>query len=204
MRVAAGIGYEEVTDRASSATATPADLSAVKPEVEAWGAGLSVLHVPSGLFAQGHYMAAEFSQGTSLSGYWGQNFAFKKDADQWLVQVGITKNWFGVGNTAIYGEYSRSNDWGAGNGAGRDFAATLPGSTAVFDVTSTELNVWGVGITQNLDAAATTLYLSYRNFSGDITCHGAGANCSGAAGGPAKSLATEDFHAIIGGGVVRF
>jgi hypothetical protein len=188
-RVAAGIGYERVTDRPTANVADPADLSDDKPEVDAWGAGLSVLHVPSGLFAQGHYMAADFSQGTALSGYWGQNFAFKKDADQWLIQAGITKNWFGPGNTAIFGEYSKSNDWGAGNGLGRDFATA--NFTTVFDVTSTELTVYGIGITQNIDAAATELYLNYRHFSADITSEGAG-------------LPTEDFDAVIAGARVKF
>ena len=108
-RVAAGIGYENVT--------RPADWqhqrwdrrirvkSNDKPDVKAWGAGLSLLHVPSGLFAQGHYMAAEFNG--FGSGYWGQNIPSaalpgeeKADADQWLIQAGITKNWFGFGNTA--------------------------------------------------------------------------------------------------------
>ncbi len=194
-RVAAGIGYENVTDRPTSAGAGagPGDLDAAEPEVRAWGAGLSVLHVPSGLFAQGHYMAAEFSQGTSLSGYWGQNFAFKKDADQWLIQAGITKNWFGLGNTALFGEYSKSNDWGAGNGLGRDFAAPVGvgNVVAVNDVTATELTVWGIGITQNIDAAATELYLNYRHFSADITAEGAG-------------VPTEDFDAVIAGARMKF
>ncbi len=194
-RVAAGIGYENVTDRPTSVAglAGPGDLDAVKPEVQAWGAGLSVLHVPSGLFAQGHYMAAEFKQNTALSGYWGQNAANKKDADQWLIQAGITKNWFGPGNTALFGEYSKSNDWGAANGAGRDFAAPvgIGNVVAVNDVTSTELTVWGLGITQNIDAAATELYLNYRHFSADIKAGGAG-------------VPTEDFDAVIGGARVKF
>jgi hypothetical protein len=188
-RVAAGIGYERVTDRPTANVVDPADLNDAKPEVNAWGAGLSVLHVPSGLFAQGHYMAADFSQDTALSGYWGQNFAFKKDADQWLIQAGITKNWFGPGNTAIFGEYSKSNDWGAGNGVGRDF--TTANFTPVFGVTATELTVYGIGITQNIDAAATELYLNYRHFSADITDE-------------LGKVPTEDFDAVIAGARVKF
>jgi hypothetical protein len=200
-RVAAGIGYEKVTDRPTSVAglAGPGDLdpalTGADPEVRAWGAGLSVLHVPSGLFAQGHYMAADFSQGTALSGYWGQNFAFKKDADQWLIQAGITKNWFGLGNTALFGEYSKSNDWGAGNGVGRNFAAPVGVDVvAVNGVTGTELTVWGLGITQNIDAAATELYLNYRHFSADIT----------AGGNQPFKVPTEDFDAVIGGARVKF
>jgi hypothetical protein len=197
-RVAAGIGYENVSDRPTSASpnAGPNDLNpaitGADPEVKAWGAGLSVLHVPSGLFAQGHYMAAEFSCGAGVSGYWGQTVDCKSDAKQWLIQAGITKNWFGLGNTAIFGEYSKSTDWGAAKGAGRDFGvSTIPGAVAVNDVTSTELTVWGIGITQNIDAAATELYLNYRHFSADITAGGAG-------------LPTEDFDAVIGGARVKF
>jgi hypothetical protein len=203
-RVAAGIGYENATDRQTSAAcaqvgaacinnsnAGPADLTAVKPEVEAWGAGLSLLHVATGFFAQGHYLAADFSS-TGNSGYWGQ-VANKADAEQWLIQVGITRNWTGLGNTAFYGEYSKNEDWGAGKGAGRTYANTALGAaaTAVNNVTATDMRVWGLGVVQNLDAAATELYLSYRNFSADVTAGGA-------------KLDTEDFHAIISGARVKF
>jgi hypothetical protein len=216
-RIAAGIGYENVTDRQTSASAVtipttpsitiggagPADLAVAEPEVHAWGGGLSVMHVPTGLFVQGHYMTADYScngSSAAVSQYWGQSVDCKSDANQWLVQGGISKNWFGIGNTSLYGEYSRSNDWGASSlASGRSYSnASIPGATAVSGVTSTSLRVWGIGIVQNVDAAASTLYLSYRNFSADVDC--ASACITG--GGP--SLATDDFHAVIGGAVVRF
>jgi hypothetical protein len=203
-RVAAGIGYEDVTDTQTAAgtAAGPGNLNdpALNGEVKAWGAGLSVLHVPSGLFAQGHYMAADFS-GTGSTAYWGQTTTGipaglqKKDATQWLIQAGITKNWFGIGNTALFGEYSKSTDWGAADGAGRNYAAPVGGfgatTVAVNGVTATDLTVWGLGITQNIDAAATELYLNYRHFSADITATGG-------------KVPTEDFDAVIGGARVKF
>ena len=241
VRVAAGIGYENATDiqtavgcvgianiafdpapgAGQSAScvnppgAGPANLNdpALNGEVKAWGAGLSLLHVPSGLFVQGHYMAAEF-EGTGSTAYWGQvaNVGVvggqKSDADQWLIQAGITKNWFGLGNTALFVEYSKNNDWGAGNGVGRSYGvATIPGAVAVNGVTDTDMTVWGLGITQNIDAAATEMYLNWRHFSTDITCTGAATAagvCAGAAGGVAKSLSTEDFDAVIAGARVKF
>jgi hypothetical protein len=197
-RVAAGIGYEKVTDTQTAAAGSsgPVNLGdpALNGDVKAWGAGLSVLHVPSGLFAQGHYMAADFG-GTGSTGYWGQ-IADKKDANQWLIQAGITKNWFGFGNTAIFGEYSKSNDWGAGIGAGRSFLAPAgSGLVSITNVTDTTLTVWGIGITQNIDAAATELYLNYRNFSADIT--GCIADVCG-------KDSPDNFHAVIGGARVKF
>ena len=102
----------------------------------------------------------------------------KKDATQWLIQAGIAKNWFGIGNTALYGEYGVATDWGA-EAVGRNFAGnsavelpspaansvctpTLLNFTTVNGVTDTEMRIWGMGITQNVDAAASTLYLGYR------------------------------------------
>jgi hypothetical protein len=237
IRIAAGIGYENITDRqtnpacfglvagaaanaacAAGTGAGPANLDAVKPDVDAWGASLALMHVPTGLFVQGHYMAVDYNApgNAGNSGYWGQ-VANKKDADQWLVQAGIAKNWTGLGNTVIYGEYSRSNDFGAGTGAGRDYnidpatgaacvtgnttpggagGSAIPGAASICDVTSTELTVWGVGLVQNIDAAAATLYLSWRHFSADITADNAvGVQVKGS---------PEDFDAVIGGAVVRF
>ena len=74
-------------------------------------------------------------------------------------------------------------------------------------MTDTELTVWGLGITQNVDAAASTLYLGYRNFSADVTCTGAATQprqCAGAAGGTAKKLQTDDLHVVAGRQIVRF
>jgi hypothetical protein len=204
VRVAAGIGWEGIEDRQTSVagTAGPNDLLVPRPEVEAWGASLALLHVPTGLFAQGHYMAAEFScnaNALSLSQSWGQAADCKSDAKQWLIQAGITRNWFGIGNTAFFGEYGKSTDFGSTLGAGRDYAAA-GGSVAINNVIGTEMTVWGFGVTQNLDAAATELYLDYRHFSADIDCS---TSCTTGAG-PAASLATEDFGVVIGGARVKF
>jgi hypothetical protein len=222
VRIAAGIGYETATDRNTSvacfnlnagaaattcATGTgagPADLAAIKGEAEIWGASLALMHVPSGLFVQGHYIAGEYSK-LGATGHMGQDVADKKDIVDWLVQGGIAKNWFGLGNTVLYGEYGVTTDWGATN-AGRNYSATtIPGATAVNGVVDTELTVWGLGVVQNVDAAASQLYLGYRNFSADIGCISTGANCTGTGGtGSSNSLATENMHVVIGGALVRF
>jgi hypothetical protein len=220
IRIAAGIGYEKATDRATNVTPNqgPNDLfsanvaaigiteTGATPEVEAWGGSLALMHVPSGLFAQGHYMAAQFScdadAATTAGGYWGWRNC-KADADQWLIQAGIAKNWTGLGNTVIYGEYSQNKDWGADKGLGRNYTGAN-GTQTVFGVVDTDLTVWGVGVVQNIDAAAMTLYLTARHFSADITCNGAGADCSGAAVTPEKNLRTEDFLAVTAGARVQF
>ena len=240
VRVAAGIGYERATDRLTNATLDPTVTQFIGPlpDIQAWGGALSLMHIPSGLFVQGHWTQGYFNSPAHVANsYWGSaGGATKKDATQWLIQAGIAKNWFGIGNTALYGEYGVATNWGA-EGFGRNFAgntstascsggspngtanatctSTLLNFTTVNGVTDTELRIWGIGITQNVDAAASTLYLGYRNMDADIRCTGAVGTtqpsgngvCAGPAqpaGTPSKSLPTEQIHAIIGGAVVRF
>ena len=81
---------------------------------------------------------------------------------------------------------------------------TTPGAQAVNGVTNSEVTMYGFGVTQHVDAAATELYLDARHFSADITCSAAN-NCSGAAGSAlGTKLQTEDFWAVIGGARVTF
>ena len=221
-------------------------VSSIRPDGDAWGFSLAGLHVPSGLFAQGQYMHVEFNNaGSTTSGYWGETCGAatsggtqvnitpvltspghtlpttatcnpKADADFWQIQGGITKNWFGYGNTAFYGEYNQLHNFGAEIG-GRSFASnsTAPqsnGFTNVFNVTHTDVQVWGLGLVQNIDAAATELYLGWRHFdistNSDMTCV-AGAP-GGIVGNTGKAPGTtyfcqfENFDTVVGGARVKF
>src|SRR5262245_6135169 len=139
VRVAAGIGYERATDRLTNSTLDPTVTQFIgpMPDVQAWGGALSLMHIPSGLFVQGHWTQADFNApGTVTNNYWGNTGpATKKDATQWLIQAGIAKNWFGIGNTALYGEYGVATDWGAEtfgrNFSGNSATAACPGANSV-------------------------------------------------------------------------
>ena len=95
---------------------------------------------------------------------------------------------------------------------GRNFGAPVntTGFTAVNGVTSTEMKVWGIGIAQNISAAATDLYLGYRHFDADIKCADAvaAATCSGGVqvGAPhvINRLQTEGIDVIVAGARVLF
>jgi hypothetical protein len=218
VRIAGTVGYERITDVATPSLVDPTNVAFTgrRPDVTVWGFALSAMHVPTGLFVQGHYNAADFGGRVigAASGYWGESTVFKKPADQWLIQGGISKNWFGYGNTSVYGEYGVANDWGAdfANQAnttqGRNFATA--GFTAVNGVTSTEMKVWGLGIVQKFDAAATDLYVGYRHFDADIRCIDAvgAATCTGGVAPGAASvtnkLATEGIDVIVMGARVLF
>jgi hypothetical protein len=204
-RLAGAIGFDRVTDVATPAVVDPtvAAFTGRRPDITAWGIALSAMHAPTGLFLQGHYNAVDYG-GLAIgaaSGYWGQSTVNKKDTAQWLIQGGISKNWFGYGNTSLYGEYGVATDWGADNGAaGRTFATA--GFTAVNGVTDTEMTIWGVGLVQKFDAAATDLYVGYRHMEADITCTTVA--CAGAVAAPGSKLSTEAIDVIVMGARVLF
>jgi hypothetical protein len=156
-RVAGGIGYEHYGQLTAQAEcfaigsnpcantpgSGPEDLMFPPPNVNAWGVGLAALHLPTGLFAQGHFIHVDYDENhpTTLAptGFWGQSSQGRIPAGQWLIQGGITKNWFGLGNTSVFGEYSRNSGWGASGGplapAGLTYSAvTTPGAQTVFGV----------------------------------------------------------------------
>jgi len=196
----------------------PANLGNPAPDINAWGGSLAVMHVPTGLFLQGHYLHVDFDEGSPstsapVNGFFGQGSEYAlnglRPADQWLIQGGIAKNWTGFGNTSLFGEWSINNNWGAAGGPLAPYGAsygvgTLPGGTAVNGITKTEMTMYGFGITQAVDAAATEIFLDARHFTPEITCTGA-ANCTGAAGtGPAIKLGVEDMWIVVGGARVKF
>jgi len=224
------LGTAPVAGGCGTALAGPANLTNFAPDVTIWGAGLSAMHVPSGLFVQGHYYVQDFGtspNNTNLiqnSSYlWGDN---NKNGElntaQWLIQAGIAKNWTGFGNTAIFGEYGHNQGQGACNSVfvannpnpttgaqGCDYSnATIPGATTIRGVTGTEVTMYGFGITQTVDAAATEIYLNARHFDADVTCSSTAANCGGAAANigsvASQKLDTEGFWAVIGGARLKF
>jgi hypothetical protein len=222
-RVAGTVGYERVTDVFTPGVVDPAAINYVgnKPDITVWGFALSGMHVPTGLFIQGHYNHADYGGRIigATSGYWGEASTNAKPADQWLIQFGDSKNWFGYGNTSVYGEFGVANDWGAAftnNGAtiGRNFttAVNTTGFTSVNGVTSTEVRVWGIGIAQNIAAAATDIYLGYRHFDPEVRCTAAdlGGNvCAGAAAAVGttpvtKTAPMEGIDVIVMGARVLF
>jgi hypothetical protein len=213
VRLAGAIGYERITDIATPLVVNPLDVAFTgpRPDITAWGIALSAMHVPTGLFIQGHYNAVDYGNIApgAPSGYWGQSAAgAKKDVAQWLIQAGVSRNWFGYGLTSVYGEYGVATDWGANQGLGRNYTTT--GFNTVLGVTDTEMKVWGLGIAQTFDAAATVMYLGYRHMEADIACTGTqiGSNTvpnpNVVVACPGGRLPTEDIDVIVMGARVLF
>jgi hypothetical protein len=69
------------------------------------------------------------------------------------VHGGIEQKFIALGKTTLYGEYGEQE-----NGLVNALAGTS-GSTMSF---------WGLGVVQNIEAAAMDMYLFYRNLSSEI------------------------------------
>jgi hypothetical protein len=175
-RVAAGIGYE--AQDPSSTQVIQLDNGARNMDHE-WAGSIAILHVASGLFVQGHYAMSEWLNDT--------------DSDFWMVQAGITKNWTGIGNTSFYGEYGEAEDYIK---SGPAVTGVPGGSTAGFPTASSEVNFFGVGVVQQIDAAAMEVFLGWRRYEVDID------GCPAAAAGCADG--SNDLDIVHGGARVRF
>ena len=119
---------------------------------------------------------------------------------------GIEQNWFGIGKTTLYGEYARM-ETGAGltsggtvNNSGGPNAgfAGIVSNAANNTLVNSEVNIWGLGINQEISAAAMDMYVSYRHFDMDARFSANGLNTA------TSQKATQDFQAVMMGAIIRF
>ena len=200
IRIAAGIGYKQQNGnpgKSGSDGDICADIGlATESGVDCHNisGSASVMHVPTGLFVSGSY--AQYSD-NNRKALFGANV---KDKDTyWQILGGIEQNWFGFGKTTLYGEYAH-HDTGAGlssTGGINAFAAVdIQGGAG--RLASSEVTLWGLGINQEISAAAMDIYVSYRNFSPDVKT-----SVSGIESGSAKAN-VQDFQAVMMGAIIRF
>ena len=176
VRVAAGIGYQAQDPSATQTIQLDTGARFLDNE---WSGSLALMHTASGLFAQGHYARSEFLNGT--------------DARFWMIQGGITKNWFGLGNTSLFAEYGEASDYIK---SGLVFGTGVQAAQATAAGASSEVEFFGLGVVQQIDAAAMELYLGWRRFETDVSDIGA----------PAVGLrnGSGDLDLVHGGARIRF
>lgn len=176
-QLAAAVGYSEISDGGERNTVNIAG-----GDGEELGAAVSVLHVPTGLFATFAYGRAEDHDRKLIAGVTG-------DADEgWNIQAGIQRGFFPIGPTTLYGEYYQG-DFGTAVNVSNNTIRQIGGQ----DVLSSDVDVWGVAAIQSIDAAALDLYISYRHYTADVTTTG-GTRISG----------VDDFQTVFGGAKISF
>lgn len=201
-RLAGGIGYQEDTEFNAPAGGITAGAASVvctsncdvkSSEVKGSAA---ILHVDTGLFLTGAAGIRELT-GSNGAGLAGRNYA-GPDLTWWYLAGGISKNFFGIGKTVLYGEYIQSRGGleqvsFLANGANGYLA-----NTAATGRSNSEVQQWGVGVTQYVDAAALELFVSYKNYSLDASGFVSTPNLNASGSGVA------DISVVIAGTRINF
>jgi hypothetical protein len=186
-RVAAGIGYSENASGLGELTRDSTGSPGPEPTMVKGSA--SILHVATGLYLSGAYI----KQDNDLAG--------RDDTTLWYVNGGIAKNWTGLGNTVLYGEYARVDD-GIQSTTNSAAGGSKTGASLGADASS-EATVWGLGIVQHIDAAAMEVFLSYRHYDGEVS----GFSVTTGTGDDAKTVTgggSAEMDVVMGGARIRF
>lgn len=145
-KILLGVGYSESSDE-HLAVALP---SMVEKDSKYFQAGGYAEHLATGLFVHGAY-GHEDNSGTRLTGN-----VIPPDGEHWYVKAGIRQKWTPLGATIVYGDVGQYID------------QIGPGALAL-GVTSSEIDQFGGGVVQEIDAAAMSIWIKYREQSASVT-----------------------------------
>jgi predicted porin len=160
-KVAAAAAYSE---NSSENWITPAGTNANRGDTfEYFQVGGYIEHVPTGVFVYGAYGN---SQWDVQSG----------ESETYYVKGGLRERWTPLGHTVLYGEYENNQADGQ--------AFVQQNGLA----TKSDFNLWGLGIVQEIDAAAMSLWVSYRHLDYDDN----------------TAVNYEDFQYIKAGALINF
>ena len=198
VKLAAAIAYNESSDEnGPGALANGANGGADGDSFSAAAVqiGAYVEHVPTGLFVYGAYVTE----------YDNDNFVpAEPEGDNFYIKAGLRTRMNSLGHTIFYGEYGENSD-------------KMSTENFVAGITDSNLRQYGVGVVQEVDAAAMSVWLAWRHYESDATCNGKTSTLNadgdvtdlGCTGGDSLNLATgnndfEDFDVIKAGALINF
>jgi hypothetical protein len=211
IRLAAAIGYSNTTDVLSSTGGCANTAGFNTPQTGVAGSGAvsgnncsmlggsaSVMHVPTGLFVTGSAGKINDKNRQTVFTAAAAGLAGVSDQDtHWALKGGIEQKFVPLGKTTVYGEYFTQTT-GGGMNAGQPRDMTSLGGQKF--MTGAQIKWYGIGINQNIESAATDLYLSYRHYSANVDT----SNGVVGAGGIKSSIKPNDFQAIMAGALIKF
>lgn len=145
-KLAFGLGYSEFTDENTS----PFAPTVGERLSQFFQVGGYAQHIATGLFVHGAY-GTENNNNTLLT-----NGFIEPNSEQWYVKAGIRRKWLPFGATVVYGDYALYKD-------------QLGPAALLAGITSSDLERFGGGIAQELDAASMTVYAKYQHYTADVT-----------------------------------
>ncbi len=110
------------------------------------------------------------------------------DGDTYYIKGGLRERWTPLGHTVLYGEYEK-------------FATPIRCLVNTGINASTQL--WGLGVVQEIDAAAMSLWLSYRHIEADHRRCRLRQRVNGCVGLDV-GCATESFQYVKAGALINF
>ncbi len=194
LKFAAGVAYSVNTDVSNPQYAcivSGVDTVSKDADCHAFGGSLSAIHEPTGLFLN------------AAAGWWEDKLLDERmpGADDtstfYAFQGGIEQKWTHLGKTSIFGEYFHND--GSANDRGIDELDPLAIQVGFGDsrIWSSEMNVYGAGIIQGIDAAAMRMYLGWRHYENEVVLIENGTNFL-------ANSPTEDLDVVMGGALIEF
>ncbi len=144
-KVAAAAAYNEVTGQTYNNLAQPSS--------DYFQAGLYIQHVPTGLFGLVNY--GNYDETPTAGGVGFLSTFAGKNAETYYFKGGVRTRLSSLGHSVFYGEYLRGDDGG-------NLVSNAAFGTGA---TSSQMDVWGLGVVQEIDAAAMSVWVKYRNMS---------------------------------------
>ncbi len=209
-RVAAGFGYSGWTgiDRGMCSLGA-ATGTVVLPEtgsnVSCYGiqASASILHAATGLYVSGG--GAQMTDNNASAALLARSAGVTGNADNssgaWWLQLGWQARLNGLGNTIFWGQYVEYN---TGLGVNNNLLQTVAANDSINSfsapafLTGTRTGVWGGGVSQEITAAAMTLYAGFHTYSTEGTLMNV------ATGVTRKANAIDDMQVLYTGATIRF
>ena len=179
-KVAVATAYSESSDNNSNVI----DGAFVQADdTQFWQIGAYVEHVPTGIFVYGAYGDLDGIDTNTVS-----------DNHFWYAKAGLRERWSPLGHTVLYGEYAQYQNDALFQDAALTNGGAGPNCAGVASCDS-EMQLWGLGVVQEVDAAAMSIWLSYRHIEADI---------NDVLGPVQGEIATDDFQYIKAGALINF
>jgi len=157
-------------------------------EVAALQLGGYVEHVTTGLFFYGAY-GQDYNDVTDATRGAG---LIAPEGENWYLKAGLRKRLTPLGHSVFFGEYGENDD---------------KLSSDLFDagVSSSELRQYGVGCVQEIDAAAMSLWVSWRHYDvDDLACADQAAGSCAGVGFNNGTTSFDDLDIVKVGGLINF
>jgi predicted porin len=185
-KLSAAYGFSNLTDEGCSGPAVCSNIpffggggapfQGYKKDVDINQVGISVMHVPSGLFIYGYY-EQEDNNGTRFVG----PATDANDPNTWFAKAGIRRAWTPLGHTVIWADGGQYFDQFTGLCGHPNTNPTCIASinTSPFDsngnptselvnVTGSRVDRWGAGIQQEIDSASMHLVFRWQHLALDL------------------------------------